>query len=201
MERQSYIETFPREIGIELLDRMPTEQVERVLYNNLNLLSRYGDYLDERLEEENEPRKAYHRKLTGPRRADYLFKYAVQELGLPEETDRMILLFNPQTTKFMNLPYRNGEGRGFYSYVAFTLWLALFLSNNKDSDGLIVLNPRDQHILRLPRKVTPEEFTLRLQEDLMDVDYIPNKILTYLRQEEDELDGLVEDFLTNRPSR
>ena len=193
-QSQSYIETIPKELGLELLERMTTEQVEKLLYNNPFLIRRYGEYLEERLEAETMARRAYNKR----KQSKYGYsKKHQRNLNIP----RAILL-NPRATMFMNLPYRDHLGRGYYSVNALIIWKELFSIDNQDPDGLISLTPKEQDILGLPEKVGPSAFMeIIWNNKIEDVVEPPQEILDYLEEEERELNDMLIRELANEAKK
>ena len=183
-QSQSYIEIIPKEIGLELLERMTTEQVEKLLYNNPFLLRRYGEYLEERLEAEVRARKAHNKRLISRQES----KEALQRK--PKKSRKSVFLLNPRATRFLGLRYRDAQGRGYYSITALTDWTDLFMDENRDQEGFILLTPKEQEILGLPPRVKSHEFEMTIFDNMTAVNNPPQEIVAYLEQEERDLHDL-----------
>ena len=192
IQPQSYIEIIPKEIGLELFERMTTEQVEKLIYNNPLLLRRYGDYLEERLEAEVASSKAHQKEWEYKQRPRGSFEDMLEDFDLGDDID--VVLLDPKVTRFLGLPYRDSQGRGYYSRPALSMWVNLFILNNLDSDGTVLLTPRDRKLLGLPDEISPEEFSLRLRRDAVDAEG-SNEIISYLEEEENELSDISDYYM------
>lgn len=186
MQPESYIETLPKELGIELLDIMTTEQVVKLLTNNPTLFYRYQDYFKDRLDAETKARKTRHKKWKAT------LKRLEKLRSNPEWKMNDAILLNTQITEFMNLPYRTDNGLGYYSMEALVLWIRLFIMDNRDPDGFVSLNPEEQDILGLPSKVEPQEFmNLFFPFGICGPAFdVTPEIMDYLVQEEEDLSDM-----------
>ena len=195
MQRQTYIGKIPKDVGIDLLERMTTEQVEKLLNTNPDLLGRYGDYLEERLEAETRARRSIHgRHESRLKRLEQSRPYR----GWEETT---VITFSPQASDLMELPYRDNRGHGYYSLEAFQKWIRLFTSVNTDRDGRIILSAKEYNAFGLPARPTFQEFYPRLFPGSVTgaVENPPQEIVDYLTQEVNELDDLWELKHPSRP--
>ena len=119
MDPPSYIEIIPKELGIELLNRMTTKQGEQLLKSNPLVHSRYSDDLMQ---------KFYREQHIDPKSAE---QYNRLKPATTTKRQRILpVSMNPRATKFMNLPYIDEEGRGYYSVDALSMWTDLFVNDN-----------------------------------------------------------------------
>ena len=191
MQPRSYIEDMPKELGLELLDRMTTEQVEKLLETSPLLFRRYKDYFEERLEAEIIAREAYNERWQD---AGEITDELKSITGDPNTINIQAILLNPRATRFMGLPYRDREGRGYYSLGALDDWTDLFIKSNKDSENFLSLTPKEQTILGLPERVRFDYVVQAIWDDMEFVAKPSLEILTYLEEEERELDRVMSGF-------